>query len=104
MQMKESMQVSSLKLEGANEMTVYKRHGLHTKAQNPKNKVPHKNEPACTMVPASKDIRLMALLKASVHWQSVYYITRKCISYVAFQLYFVTTVYYWSRSNRKKIV
>ena len=33
MQMKESMQVSSLKLKEANEMTVYKRHRLHTNAQ-----------------------------------------------------------------------
>ena len=54
MQMKESMQVSSLELKEANEMTVYKRHGLHTNAQSPKIKVPHRNEPACTLVPASK--------------------------------------------------
>ena len=47
------MQVSSLKLKGANEMTVYKRHGLHTKAQNPKIKVPQRNGPTCTLVPAS---------------------------------------------------
>ena len=47
------MQVFSLELEEDNDITVYKRHGLHTKAQSPKIKVPHRNEPSCTLVPAS---------------------------------------------------
>ena len=47
------MQVISLELEETNEMTVYKRHGLHTKAQIPKIKVSHRNEPASTLVLAS---------------------------------------------------
>ena len=48
------MQVFSLELKEANEMTVCKRHGLHTKAYRTKIKVPHRNKPACTLVPASK--------------------------------------------------
>ena len=50
------MQDFSLELEEANEMALYKKHGLHTKALGPKIKVPHRNEFTFTLLPASKPI------------------------------------------------
>ena len=47
------MQIFSLELKRTNEIVVYKRHGLNTKAQKVKIKVPQRNEPACTLVPPS---------------------------------------------------
>ena len=53
MKMEESIQIFSLELKRTNEIIINKRHGLITKAQKPKIRCPQRNEPACTLVPAS---------------------------------------------------
>ena len=61
------MQILSLEIEAANEIAVYKRHGLHVKTQKPQIvKVPHRNEPTGTYVPASKSLFYCAAFLQSI--------------------------------------